>query len=176
MSRYVGTCGPKSSYALCKPVLRQGYGVDAKVLLQTCGVLTYWGTNRRFSLCFQFVSEWFEDIIGPSVQARDVFIAFTVDQGGNIVNAIKSLGVEVVICFAHRLNTVVTWMLGISGSESTCRNPEMEKLIKKLAACVGKFSHSAMNNSELKNVQELQKTFSKVYELIRRNDTRWVKL
>ena len=45
-----------------------------------------------------------------------MFIAFTVDQGGNIVNAIKSLGVEVVMCFAHRLNTVVTWMLGISGS------------------------------------------------------------
>ena len=57
-----------------------------------------------------------------------------------------------------------------------CRNPEMEKLMKKLAACVGKFSHSAMNNSELKNVQELQKTFSKVYELIRRNGTRWVVL
>ena len=104
--------------------------LTSKHCCKTCGVLTYWGTNRRFSPCFQVVSEWFEDIIGPSVQARDVFIAFTVDQGGNIVNAIKSLGVEVVTCFAHRLNTVVTWMLGISGRGSTCRNPEMKKLIK----------------------------------------------
>ena len=46
--------------------------------------------------------------------------------------------------------------------------------MKKLSACVGKFNHSAVNNSELKNVRELQKTFSKVYEFIRRNDTRWV--
>ena len=148
--------------------------LTSKHCCKTCAVLTCWGANRRFSLCFQVVSEWFEDIIGPSVQARDVFIAFTVDQGGKIVNAIKSLGVEVVMCFAHRLNTVVTWMLGISGSGSTCRNPEMEKLMKTLAVCVGKFSHSVVNNSELKNVQELQKTFFKVYELIRRNDTRWV--
>ena len=48
--------------------------------------------------------------------------------------------------------------------------------MKKPAACVGKLSHSTVNDSELKNVQELQKTFSKVYELIRLNDTGWVVL
>ena len=56
------------------------------------------------------------------------------------------------------------------------QEPGDEETDKKLAASVGKFSHSAVNSSELKNVQELQKTFSKVYELIRRNDTRWVVL
>ena len=44
--------------------------------------------------------------------------------------------------------------------------------MRKLAACVGKFSHSAVNKSELKALQELVPQFSKIYELIRRNDTR----
>ena len=38
--------------------------------------------------------------------------------------------------------------------------------------CVGKFSHFTVNNSDLKTIQELSSVFSKVYELIRRNDTR----
>ena len=100
-----------------------------------------------------------------------MFIAFIVDQVGNIVNAIKSLGVEVVMCFAHRLNTVVTWMLGTSESGSTCRDGETDE---KTSAVRQQIHPLCDNNSELKNVQELQKTFSKVYELIRRNDTRWV--
>ena len=45
----------------------------------------------------------------------------------------------------------------------------LEKNLKKLAARVGKFGHSAINNGELKTVQELSPVFSKVYELIRRN-------
>ena len=52
------------------------------------------------------------------------------------------------------------------------QQPRLGKNMKKLAACVGKFSHSAVNNSDLKMIQELSPVFSKVYELIRRNDTR----
>ena len=89
----------------------------------------------------------------------------------NVVNAIEALGVIVVLCCAHRLNTVVVWMLGIGGTVNTCRNKPMEVLMRKLAACVGKFNHSAVNNSELKALQELVPQFSKIYELIRRNDT-----
>lgn len=118
------------------------------------------------------MTEWFEDMMGEYVEAKDVFIAFTVDQGLNVVNAIHSLNVPVVLCYAHRLNTVVVWMLGIGGSAATCKNPAMETLIKKLAACVGQFSHSCSNNTELKVFQELNAEFSRVYELIRRNDTR----
>ena len=105
---------------------------------------------------------------------KDVFIAFTVDQGANVVNAIEALGVIVVLCCAHRLNTVVVvWMLGIGGTKNTCRNKPIEVLMRKLAACVGKFSHSAVNNSELKALQELvPQSSKKIYELIRRNDTR----
>ncbi|CAM9975726.1 unnamed protein product, partial [Ascophyllum nodosum] len=86
---------------------------------------------------------------------------------------IEALGVIVVLCCAHRLNTVVVWMLGIGGTVNTCRDKPMGVLMRKLAACVDKFSHSAVNNSELKALQELVPQFSKIYELIRRNDTRW---
>ena len=46
----------------------------------------------------QLVTEWFEDMIGEYVEAKDVFIAFTVDQGLTVVNAIQSLNVPVVLC------------------------------------------------------------------------------
>ena len=123
-------------------------------------------------LALQITQEWFSKLVGDRVEPSDVFLAFTVDQGLNVVNAIEDLNVPVVVCNAHRLNTVVCWMLGIVGSDKTCKNPVLEKNMKKLAACVGKFSHSAVNNSDLKTIQELSPVFSKVYELIRRNDTR----
>ena len=93
-------------------------------------------------------------------------------QGGNVVNACIMLGVEIIKCNAHRLNSVTMWALGIRGSVKTCENPGMEKLTKRLAAVVGVFSHSAVNNDELKEIQKLQDGFSKIYDLIRRNDTR----
>ena len=88
-------------------------------------------------------------MLGDGVLTKDVFIAFTVDQGvNNVVNAIEALGVIVVMCCAHRLNTVVVvWMLGIGGTVNTCRNKPMEVLTRKLAACVGTFSHSAVKTT-----------------------------
>ena len=106
------------------------------------------------------------------MEPKDVFLAFTVDQGGNVDNACKSLDVDVLKCNAHRLNSVTMWALGVNGSVNTCENPAMEKLMKRLAALVGVFSHSAVNNDELKAIQKLQEEFHKIYELIRRNDTR----
>ena len=123
-------------------------------------------------LSLQITQEWFSKLVGDRVEPSDVFLAFTVDQGLNVMNAIEALNVPVVVCNAHRLNTVVYWMLGIAGSDKTCKNSVVEKNTKKLAACVGKFSHSAVNNSDLKTIQELSPVFSKVCELIRRNDTR----
>lgn len=111
-------------------------------------------------------------MMGNDVEAKDVFLAFTVDQGKNMVNACGLVGVKVILCNAHRLNSVTIWSLGIGGSEKTCKNREMERLMKKLAACVGVFSHSAVNNDELKDIQMLHEEFHLVYELIRRNDTR----
>ena len=77
-----------------------------------------------------------------------------------MVSAIEALNIPVAVCNAHRLNTVVCRMLGIAGSDKTCKNPVLEKNMKKLAACVGKSSNSAVN-SDLKTI-----VFSKVYELI----------
>lgn len=122
----------------------------------------------------QLTTEFFADMMGENVQPKDVFLAFTVDQGGNVVNACRNLDVEVLKCNAHRLNSVTMWALGINGSIRTGENPAMEKLMKRLAAVVGVFSHSAVNNDELKDIQRLQEEFQIIYELIRRNDTRCV--
>ena len=40
--------------------------------------------------------------------------------------------------------------------------------MKKLTACVGVFSHSAVND-----ILKLEEELHRMYELIRRNDTRW---
>lgn len=135
-------------------------------------------TSLYFRACFirvvlvQLTTEFFGEMMGDSVQPKDVFLAFTVDQGGNVVNACNNLGVEVLKCNAHRLNSVTMWALGINGSVKTCENPSMGKLMKRLAAVVGVFSHSAVNNDELKDIQRLQAEFQIIYELMRRNDTR----
>ena len=47
----------------------------------------------------------------------------------------------------------------------------MGDLMKKLAACVGVFSHSAVNNDKLKDIQRLEEDLRRVYGLTRRNDT-----
>ena len=121
---------------------------------------------------WQLTTEFFADMMGATVTPRGVFIAFTVDQGGNVVNACKNLGVAVLKCNAHRLNSATMWALGVNGSVNTCENPSMEKLMKRLAALVGVFSHSAVNNDELKDIQRLQEEFLQIYDLVRRNDTR----
>ena len=40
------------------------------------------------------------------------------------------------------------------------------------SVCVGVFSHSAVNNNMLKDFQKLEEDLHRIYELIRRNDTR----
>lgn len=124
----------------------------------------------------QLTREYFADFMGESVEPRDVFLAFTVDQGGNVVNACVALGVPVIKCNCHRVNSAVLWALGIAGSPATCKNKAMGELMKKLAALVGVFSHSAVNNDMLKEIQRLEEDLHRIYELIRRNDTRCVLL
>ena len=84
------------------------------------------------------------------MEPKDVFLAFTVDQGRNVVNACAALGVEVIKCNCHRVNSAVLWRLGIAGSATSCKNKPMGALMKKLAACVGVWSHSAVDNDKLK--------------------------
>ena len=111
--------------------------------------------------------------MGESVEPKDVFLVFMVDQGRNVVNACAALGLEVIKCNCHRVNSAVSWSLGIAGSATTCKNKPMGDLMKKLAACVGVWSHSAVNNDKLKDIQrQLEEDFHQIYELLRRNDTR----
>jgi len=49
----------------------------------------------------------------------------------------------------------------------------MGELMKKLTVCVGVLCHSTVNNDELKYTKVLQEEFICIYELVRRNDTRW---
>ena len=77
----------------------------------------------------QLTTEFFADMMGPDVQPKDVFLTFTVHQGGNVVNACILLEVEVIKCNTHRLNSATMWALGICGSVKKCENPEMEKLM-----------------------------------------------
>ena len=107
------------------------------------------------------------------MEPEDVFLAFTVGQEGNAVNACEALGVEVIKCNCHRVNSAVLWSLGITGSATRCKNKEMGELMKKLTECAGIRSHSAVNNDKLKQIQKrIEEDFHEVYELIRRNDSR----
>ena len=95
------------------------------------------------------------------------------DKGGNVVNACKAWGVEVIKCNCHRVNSAVLWSLGVSGAAARCKNKAMGELMKKLAACVGFISHSAVNNDiMLKELQKLEEDFHRIYELFKRNNTR----
>ena len=108
-------------------------------------------------------------------EPMDVYIAATVDQGGNIVNAFKCLLVPVIIYSAHRLNSMVSWGVGINGSEgnsrNTSRNPSLNDLIKRASGLVSRFSHSAVASDALKDIQREMGT--KVLQPSRRCDTRY---
>ena len=121
----------------------------------------------------QLTQEFFAGFMGESVEPKDVFLAFTVDQGGNVVKACEALGVEVIKYNCHRVNSAVLWSLGIAGSATTCKNKPMGALMKKLAAGVGVWRHSAVNNDKLKDIQrQLEEDLHEIYELLRRNDSR----
>ena len=86
--------------------------------------------------------------------------------------ACEALGVEVIKRKCHRVNSAFLWSLGISGAAARCKNNAMGELMMKLAACVGVFSPSAVNKDILKEPQKLEEDPHRIYELIKRNDTR----
>ena len=65
--------------------------------------------------------------MGDRVEPSDVFLAFTVDQGLNVVNAIEALNIPVVVCNAHRTR----WFAGCSvlpGVTRHARTPSWKKI------------------------------------------------
>jgi hypothetical protein len=106
--------------------------------------------------------EWFSSFMPAGFEPKHVYVAGTVDQGGNVANAIRVLDIPLVLCSAHRLNTAVSWGLGISGTvpraaskgrSPTCRNLALRNVLSRAAALVGVFSHAAGNNDLLHLLQ-----------------------
>ena len=112
----------------------------------------------------QLTREYFLDFMGEFVEPKDGRLprVYGGSKGGNVVNACEALGVEVIKCNCHRVNSAVLWSLGISGSAAHCKNKAMGELMKKLAACVGVFSHSAVNNDMLKELQKLEEDLHRI--------------
>ncbi|CAM9575148.1 unnamed protein product, partial [Ectocarpus sp. 4 AP-2014] len=120
----------------------------------------------------------FEPVLGKGkVPPKDVYIAATVDQGGNMVNVFKNLGIPVQICSGHRLNSGIGWGLGISGTYNqqtcagACKNKTLRKLMSTMTACAGLFNHAPCNNDELREVQSTIAEMTRSLEVVRRNDT-----
>lgn len=78
----------------------------------------------------------------------------TVDQGLNVVNACKSLGIPTIPCLGHRIHSFVMWGVGVSGSVAKQKNKKGRALVGRCAACAGMFTHSCTNSDAFRLVQE----------------------
>lgn len=101
----------------------------------------------------QLTIDIFQSLMGKDVCSADVFVAGTADPGTNVLNALRELDIPVFICAAYRLNTPVMWALGINGSATTGQNPEAKEVIARLAALIGVFSCSDVNNNSMHDAQ-----------------------
>ena len=63
----------------------------------------------RVLLNSQLTQEIFAGFMGESVEPKGALLAFTVYQRGNVVNACAALGVKVIKCNYHRVNSAVLW-------------------------------------------------------------------
>lgn len=98
-----------------------------------------------------------ESIFGsfiPGVKPSDVYVAATVDQGRNIINACEALKIPTLQCLCHRINSAVMWATGINGTANSCVNTEGRELIARYAALVGMFSHSCTNSDAFRDLQD----------------------
>lgn len=126
----------------------------------------------------QVTVDAFEGIVGSAnCEPSNMYIAATVDQGGNMINAFRNMSVPTLVCSGHRLNSAVQWATGIGGSfkqdgTGTCKNRLAHELVRKATAMVGHLSHSVCNNDEFKQVQRELEEICNLLELIRRDDTR----
>lgn len=66
------------------------------------------------------------------------------------------MGIPANVCNAHRLSSAIIWGLEIGGMFKICKNPDVERRMKRPGALVGVFRHSAVNNDALKDIQELK--------------------
>lgn len=93
----------------------------------------------------------------PDVKPHQVYVAATVDQGRNIINACEALKIPTLECLCHRINSAVMWATGINGTAATCANSDGRELIGRYAALVGMFSHSCTNSYAFLALQDSMK-------------------
>ena len=128
---------------------------------------------------YQVTTDAFASIAGAeNCEPSNIYVAATVDQGGNMINAFGNMGVPVLICSGHRLNSAVSRATGITGSfnkdgSGTCKNRPCKELVTKATAMVGRMTHSVCNNDAFKKVQQEVSELTSILELTRRNDTRY---
>lgn len=67
-----------------------------------------------------------------------------------MANALTPLGFDTVKCRGCRVNSSITWALGLAGSVFTCKTPPCKTLIEKGVALVG---HLAVNKDALYVIQ-----------------------
>lgn len=75
------------------------------------------------SQVFQVTEGFFGGMKGEYVTPSDVFLSFAVDKDGNVSKVIDELGIPVLKCAAHHLNTAVVWAPGLAGL-ATCAGTE----------------------------------------------------
>lgn len=113
----------------------------------------------NFTCYPQVTEEFFAAMVGSDVQPAVALLGFVVDQGGDVFDAVKAL--HILPTFkVHRARLEHGTHVGIGNRrvtyDSRCKNKPIEKLMKRLAALLEVFSHSAVNNDELKLLQELK--------------------
>jgi hypothetical protein len=126
----------------------------------------------------EVTQEFFGSFMPDGFSYKDVYVAGTVDQGDNIINALKALRVPVMTCAAHRLNTAVQWAIGFAGTtdkQKTCKNPESRAVFAKNASMVSHFSYSSTRTHLMKQIQtELSEDgLQQAINLQKHQETRW---
>lgn len=101
----------------------------------------------------QLTTSIFDSFV-PAVVPSDVYVAATVDQGLNVVNACKALHIPTIPCLGHRIHSSVMWGIGVNGSAATQKNKNGRALVGRCAACAGMFSHSCTNSDAFRLLQE----------------------
>lgn len=123
-------------------------------------------------------NEFFGGFMPEGFDCKDVYNAGTVDQGGNVANAISNLRIPLLYCAAHCLNSSVQWGLGIAGTidkQKTCKNLKLRGVMGRAAGLISHFSYSSPANDKMKEIQaSLSETgCEEVLDMVRFNYTRW---
>ena len=73
--------------------------------------------QHRACHMYQVTTDAFASIVeAETCEPSNIYVAATVGQGGNMINAFDNMGIPVLICSGHRLNSAVSRATGITES------------------------------------------------------------